>query len=102
MRLTWHSMLQAYGIDDASVAADSIAKDAQDISDAISNSLQSYDEQDSQPSPQELLSLLDKQSKLILKYQNSLDQTNARLMSQQKLLLQIADTVKVRGTSYLR
>lgn len=92
-------MLQADGIDAASVAVDAIAKDALDISKAISNRLQSYDEQDGEPSNQELLGLLDQQSKLILKYQKSLDQTNARLMSQQKLLLQIADAVEVRSAS---
>lgn len=90
--------VQADGNNEVNVAPDSIAKDAQDITDVISNRLQSYDDQAGGPSTQELLGLLHRQSKLILKYQNSLDQTNAKLMSHQRLIQQIADSVEVRKT----
>lgn len=88
------------GSKDGDSTPSAVATDAVDMSNAISNKLKAYDEDtEDKPSSQELLGLLHQQSKLMLKYQSSLDQTNAKLMSQQKLLLQLADTVQVRKTN---
>eukprot|EP00892_Ulva_mutabilis_P011078 jgi/Ulvmu1/8342/UM042_0048.1 len=84
------------GNSDGSIPAAAVAKDVLNITNTISDRLKAYDEDaDDPPSSKELLRLLHQQSKIILKYQSNLDQTNAKLMSQQRLLQQIADTVEV-------